>query len=48
MYLIFSRERVIESRGGTEREGDRGSEAGSTLRAKGPVWFELMNHEIMT
>ena len=37
------------SRGGTEREGDRGSEAGSVLTAESPIWgSELRNHEIMT
>ena len=37
------------SRGGTEREGDRGSEAGSVLTAESPMrGFELTNRKIMT
>ena len=44
------RELVHKNRGGTEREGDRGSEAGSALPAVSlaPVGFKLTNHEIMT
>ena len=39
------------SRGGTEREGDAESEAGSRLQAVGTepdVGLELTSHEIMT
>ena len=50
MFIIyFKRER--ESRGGTQREGDAESEAGSRLRAVSTepnVGLELMNREIMT
>ena len=38
MLFIFERERERESRGGVEREGDRGSEAGSVLTAQSPMW----------
>ena len=34
--FIFERARV--SRGGAEREGDRGFEAGSVLTARSPMW----------
>ena len=34
--------------GGTEREGERESQAGSTLSTEPNVRLELMNHEIMT
>ena len=39
------------SRGGTEKEGDPESEAGSRLRAASTdpdAGFKLMNHEIVT
>ena len=34
--------------GGTEREGQRESQAGYTVSVKPDVGLELMNHEIMT
>ena len=42
-YCMFSNadftfERESMSRGGAEREGDRGSEAGSELTAVSPTW----------
>ena len=48
---LFLRERQRASRGGVEREGDTGSEAGPRLRAIGTepdVGLELTNREIMT
>ena len=53
MYYFCDRERVRESasRGGAEREGDTGSEAGSRLRAAGTepdAGPELTDREIMT
>ena len=60
-YYLFLRERERErerararahvSRGGSEREGDTGSEAGSRLRAAGTepdAGPELTDREIMT
>ena len=35
---LFLREREHTSQGGAEREGDRGSEAGSALTADSPTW----------
>ena len=49
--FIFERETQSMSGGGTEREGDPESEAGSRLQAvstEPDVEFELRNHEIMT
>ena len=49
ILFIFERQRVI--RGGTEREGDTESEAGSRLRAvstEPDVGLELMSREIVT
>ena len=47
--FIFERERERESRAGAGREGDRESQAGSTLSAAEPdVGLSPMNHEIMT
>ena len=49
MLFIFERERACTSGGGAEREGDRGSEAGSALTAREPdVGLELRNREIVT
>ena len=45
IFLMFIFERERES-AGAERDGDRGSEAGSALTAD--VGLELMNWEIMT
>ena len=39
MYVfIYKRERKKVSEAGAEREGDRGSEAGSLLSAESPMW----------
>ena len=49
--FIFERERQSPSGGGTERQGDTASEAGSRLRAVGTepdAKLELMNREIVT
>ena len=52
VYLFLSdTERQRTSRGGTEREGDTESEAGSRLRAvstEPDAGLERTNHEIMT
>ena len=37
-FLFFERKRASMSRGGAERDGDRGSKAGSVLTASSPVW----------
>ena len=42
LFIYFSER---ESRGGADREGERESQAGSTMVNAG---LELMNHEIMT
>ena len=37
------------SKGGAEKEGDRGSEVGSVLTVQSPIWgSKLMNYKIMT
>ena len=49
--FLRERERKSVSRGGAEREGDAGSEAGSTLQAvstEPDVGLELKNCEIIT
>ena len=49
--FIFERERQSVSRGGTEREEDTESEAGSGLRGVSTdpdTGLELINREIMT
>ena len=40
MFVCFEKERlhVPMSRGGAEREGDRGSGVGSTLSVQEPMW----------
>ena len=38
LFLMFIFEREKKSRGGAEREGDRGSEAGSALTTQSPTW----------
>ena len=52
MYLFLREiERQSVSRGGAEREGDPGSEAGSRLRAvsaEPDAGLELTNHETVT
>ena len=53
VYLLFEREikRQSVSRGGADREGDTGSEAGSRLPAVSTdphEGLELMNREILT
>ena len=46
---MFIKNKESMSRGGAEREGDRGSEADSVLTAVSPMLgFELTNCEIMT
>ena len=48
--FIFKRETERASRGGTEREGDTQSKAGSRLQAVSPepnMGLEFMNGEIM-
>ena len=50
MFIYFERERQSASRGGTDREGDTESEAGSRLRAvstEPDVGLELTSCEIM-
>ena len=52
MFIYFwRRERQSVSRGGSEREGDTESEAGSRLwdvSTEPHTWLELMNPEVMT
>ena len=51
ILFIFDRKRQSTSGGGTEREGDTESEAGSRLGAvstEPDSGLELRNHEIMT
>ena len=51
MFIYFLKERDGVSRGGTERQGDTESEAGSRLPAVSTephAGLELTNHEIMT
>ena len=50
VFLLFSFFNVYFSEGGAEREGDRGSEAGSVLTTDNLMQglLELMNCEIMT
>ena len=49
IYFETERENMCTLGEGAERDGERESQAGSTLSAQSPdVGFNFMNHEIMT
>ena len=49
LFIYFERDRDSTSGGGTEREGDRESQAGSVLPAQSPTWgSNSQNREIVT